>query len=167
MNNTKLEILLNYSEKRSGYDGYLFANGKSEISKHKKITFLSEVFYAEVCKLKLISSTSASKLIDALSQEKESTSLLVCFNGSDKDFLQIKQSLKDKPKWNCVLFKEGLRYIIRLYWDFASNDNFFCNATLVSEEVFKSKPITKVKNKEESNANVNLPKPGNNKKTDK
>ena len=146
MYNDRIEIVLNKKSRVGIYDGCLFVNGESNRPK-----------------LPILSSSNKDALSSILKKEDSSKSLLICFGGKESDYKSLKQSLKDKSKWDCILIKKGLRYVVHLHWDFASQNNYFCHSKIEKEESF-SEPEPK---KEVSNANVDMPKPNKPKKADK
>jgi len=167
MYKSKVEILMNYSERRRGYDGYLFEAGSTTAAHHTPLSITEEVSQTYLFRLKILSSSSKEKLVLEIKKQDPKKSLLVCFRGSDSDLLELENATKDNAKWSCVSLREGLRYDLSLYWDYASKNNYFCNIVSLSKEVFKPvKSKTKTK-KEKSDVNVNLPKPNNAKKTNK
>ena len=168
MYKSKVEILLNYSQRRRGYDGYLFGAGSTTAAHHKPLSITEEVSQTYLFRLKILSSSSKEKLVLEIKKQDPKKSLLVCLiRGSDKDLLELEKATKDNAKWSCVSLREGLRYDLRLYWDYASKNNYFCKIVSLSKEVFKpvkSKAKTK---KEEADVNVSMQKPNNAKKADK
>ena len=163
MYNDRIEIVLNKKNRVGIYDGCLFVNGESNRPKDRKIIIGADVHRLSLCKLPILSSSNKDALSSILKKEDSSKSLLICFGGKESDYKSLKQSLKDKSKWDCILIKKGLRYVVHLHWDFASQNNYFCHSKIEKEESF-SEPEPK---KEVSNANVDMPKPNKPKKADK
>lgn len=156
----KIHVLVNHSDKISMLTKCLYEKGSCVSAHHKKIPFLSEVFYSEVYRMNVLSSISKEKLLIEAQKQDKTRSLLICFKGSDADFLALKDALKEQKNWHCLLLKDDVEYIVDVYWDSASQYNYFCKIVSIAEKQIQIK-------KEASNVNVDLPKPDNDKKTDK
>lgn len=162
----KIFIAINHSKDIPVRKMFLYENGDCQYPRHKKIIFSDDIHSLEVYKLSIICSSSKDKLIDYLSNQNKERSALICFKGSDSDFLVLKESVKKQKKWNCLLIKDSLQYIVNVYWDSASKYNYFCNIVSIEEKPIivqqKSAPVKE----EKKDVDVNLQEPDNDKKTD-
>ena len=169
----KIYVSLNHNSKLSRRLRCLFESGTCDSALHKKIEFSGEVFYSEIYKLKILSSSSKEKLILEAKKQDPKRHLLLCFKGSNSDFLSLKESIKGNKDWKCILLDDSVQYEIDVYWDNSSHNNFFCRIISISKSIL---PVTKqaspekikvLKPEEKKDVNVDLPKPSNDKKTDK
>lgn len=169
----KIYVSLNHNSKLSKRVRCLFESGICDSALHKKIDFLDEVFSSEVYKLKILSSSSKEKLILEAKKQDPKKHLLLCFKGSDSDFLYLKEAMKSNQDWKCILLDDSVQYEIDVYWDNSSYENFFCRIISISKSILPVKnqaspeKIKALKPKEKKDVNVDLPKPSDDKKTDK
>ena len=174
----RLHVVLNHSEKISKRENCFFGEGETKNGLHHKIKFEPKVYSRVVFRMNVLSSSSKATLVSEAKKADPKRDILICFNGSDADFDALKSSLKGSKNAYPILVNSTSEHIVNVYWDSCSRENYFCN--ILSIESKKAEPVKtpapSVEKKEKpktpakennANANVNLQKPNNDKKTNK
>ena len=157
--------------------GCFFVTGEPTRSDDRKLSISEKPTEYIIYRMPIVCGNNKDSLLAALKNYDEKRSLLVCFGGKESDFKLLKESLKEKSNWDCVILKYNYRYVLKLYWDFAGRTNYFCHSTILEEESFmpvkeeaKKEPPKKVeapKKQEKKDADVSVQKPNIDTKTNK
>ena len=174
MNRERVVILYDKKNARSlsNKTGCVFVKGElprlyiGETRCDMKISLSAAVSRQVLQQMPVLSGSDLAAIRKELEKSDRNKCLLVCFGGKKADYALLTEENKDAGAWMFARLAMGVRYFVDFRWDLSSSGGW-CKGTISPEEKFIEIIEKPVKPEVKSNANVAVPKPNNNKKTDK